>query len=710
MREKRFLAAVFTAIVCIGVSMTVATAAEKADPYLWLEEVRGESALAWVKKRNDEATTQLVGESDEFAALQTRIRSILDSDDRIPFVTKLGDQYYNFWQDEDHERGIWRRTTFEEYRKADPNWEVVLDIDKLGETEGESWVWQRASTLRPTHDRALVSLSRGGSDAAVVREFDLNTKSFVAHGFQLEEAKSDVAWIDKNTILVGTDFGPGSLTESGYARIVKRWTRGQPLAEAQTLFEAGVEDVAVAGFSDQTRDFERVGVIHAIDFYNSNTHLLIGDELVQIDKPGHASVSFFREWLLIEPKEDWELDGVTHRAGSLLAANLERYLSGDRELHTLFEPTASRSLAGYSDTRNYLLLSVLDNVRDQVEVHSFMEGKWQARQLHANENFDALSVWAVDANESDDFFITRNGYLTPTTLARGRIGIVSELDLKRQPHFFTTDGLKIAQHWATSLDGTKIPYFEIGPETQAEPLPTLLYGYGGFEVPLLPGYQAVTGAAWLEAGGIYVVANIRGGGEFGPTWHRAALKEDRNKAYEDFIAVAEDLIAREATTSKLLGTTGGSNGGLLMGNMLTMRPDLFGAIAAAVPLFDMHRYHLLLAGASWVAEYGDPDNPDEWKFLKSYSPYHNLEADADYPPVLVTTSTEDDRVHPGHARKLVARMLEFGHDVTYYENLEGGHAGAADNKQRAFMSALQYRFLWDTLRPTAAQSDQDAPN
>ena len=680
---------------CFVILMTNSTLSNEQDPYLWLEEVRGETSLEWVKEMNAHARERLA-QSPNFNDLQHRIKTILDAQDRIPYVTKLGDFYYNFWQDEEHERGILRRTTLQEYRNTTPTWEVVIDVDQLGELEGESWVYGGSSTLRPSYDRTLISLSRGGSDASVIREFDLESRSFVDGGFELAEAKSDVSWLNKNEILVASDFGEGTLTESGYPRVVKRWSRGKSLEEAKLVFEGETTDVGIFGFSVQRRGFERAGVVRSIDFYNSDTHLLVDDELVLIEKPTHVDVSFFRDWLLFSPKKDWVVEETTYESGSLLAARLDTYLAGSREIHVLFAPTKSRSLAGFSATRDFVLLNVMENVRNQIEVTSYRDKRWRSEPLSENQGFQTISVRPVDESESNDYFVTRSDFLTPPTFGMGEVGGTDEV-LKQEPSVFESQGLSITQHWATSEDGTRIPYFQVGPQELQSPSPTLLYGYGGFEVPLLPGYQKLTGAAWLQSRGVYVIANIRGGGEFGPQWHRAALKENRHKAYEDFIAVAEDLLARNVTTSHLLGTMGGSNGGLLMGNMLTRRPDLFGAIVAAVPLFDMKRYHLLLAGASWMAEYGDPDLPEEWNYIKDFSPYHNLSKETTYPPLFVTTSTADDRVHPGHARKLVARMRELEKDVTYYENLEGGHAGAADNAQRAYMSALEYQFLRESL-------------
>jgi prolyl oligopeptidase len=669
------------------------------DPFLWLEEVTGEKALAWVKERNAESTAELT-KGPEFKELNDRLLKILDSKEKIPYVGKRGEFYYNFWRDEKNKRGLWRRTTLDEYRKAEPKWETVLDLDALAEAEKENWVWHGATWLEPTYDRALVALSRGGADADVVREFDPKTKTFVKDGFFLPEAKSDVVWKDRDALFVGTDFGPGSLTDSGYPRIVKEWKRGTKLADAKLVYEGQKSDVWIGAAKDHTKGFEREFVVRAITFWESDFFLLRDGKLVKIEKPIDAQASTHREWLLIRLRTPWEVGGKKYPAGALLAANFEAFLKGERKLDVLFEPTERKSLAGYSPTLGHIILNELDNVRSRLYVLTHKDGAWKREELPGLPKFGNANASAVDPDESDDYFLTVDDYLTPVTLSLGTIGKGPAEKLKQAPAFFGTKGLAVSQHEATSKDGTKIPYFMV---SRADlPLdgkaPTLLYGYGGFEVSLTPGYAALAGAGWMEKGGVYVVANIRGGGEFGPKWHQAALKEKRHRAYEDFAAVAEDLIKRKVTSPKHLGIQGGSNGGLLMGNMITLYPHLFGAVVCQVPLLDMQRYHKLLAGASWVAEYGDPDKSSEWDFIRTFSPYHNVKKDAKYPRVLFTTSTRDDRVHPGHARKMVAKMRELGHDVVYYENIEGGHGGAADNKQKAFMDALAYTFLWKQLK------------
>jgi prolyl oligopeptidase len=681
---------------------TTAADAAKApapeDRYLWLEDVTGEKALEWARARNAESAKVL--ETGDFASLEKRILDILDSDARIPYVQKLGPWYYNFWRDAKNPRGLWRRTTLEEYRKEHPSWETVIDIDALNAAEKENWVWHGAECLKPEYKQCLLSLSRGGADADVVREFDLEAKAFVKDGFFVPESKNRVGWLDPGTLYIGTDFGPGSTTTSGYPRITKIWKRGTPLAQAETLFEGKADDMAVGAFRDHTKGFERDFVHRAITFYTNELFLRRDGKLIKIEKPDSANAFVHRDLLLIELRDDWTVGGKTYPAGALLAAGLEGFLKGERRFDLLFEPTERKSLAGFSPTLGTILVNELDNVKNRVYVLTRKEGTWTREALPGMPAFGTVTASAVDEDESDDYFMTVTDYLSPTSLFLGTVGKGAPEKLKQLPAFFDASGLAVSQHEAVSKDGTKIPYFEVARKDLAldGKNPTLLYGYGGFEISEVPVYSPGQGAAWLEKGGVYVVANIRGGGEFGPKWHQAALKANRHKAYEDFIAVAEDLVRRKVTSTPHLGIQGGSNGGLLVGNMLTMRPDLFGAVVCQVPLLDMRRYSVLLAGASWMGEYGNPDDPKEWEFIRTFSPYHNLKEGVKYPPTLIMTSTRDDRVHPGHARKMTARMLDAKQDVLYYENIEGGHGGAATNQQQAHMNALAYTFLWQKLR------------
>ena len=658
------------------------------DSYLWLEDVTGEAALDWVRARNAETAAELTG-SERFGELRAQLRAVLDADDRIPYVRRRGELLYNFWQDAEHPRGIWRRTTLAEYRRERPDWEIVLDLDALGRAEGENWVWQGATMLRPGYRRALLELSRGGADAAVVREFDLTTKSFVDDGFVVPEAKSRVSWIDEDTIYVGTDFGAGSMTTSGYPRLVKQWRRGTPLAEAVTVFEGKPDDVSVSGVHDRTEGFERDLIYRNVDFWHRERFLRRGELLTKLDVPADAEIDVHREWLLVTTRTPWD----AYPAGALLAIPFEDFLAGQREFTVLFEPDEHSALSYHAWTRHHLIVASLVDVRSRLEVLTPGADGWSRAELAEVPELSAADIIATDPDHSDEYFLDVDSYTVPSTLMRGEIGGAVET-LRSAPAFFDASGISVRQHFATSADGTRVPYFVVGPESGG---PTLLYGYGGYEISLTPGYSGTLGRGWLSRGGTYVVANIRGGGEYGPRWHQTALKADRVRVYEDFVAVARDLIARGITTPARLGIQGGSNGGLLMGVMLTRHPELFGAIVGQVPMLDMLRYHLLLAGASWIAEYGDPDDPVERVHLEEYSPYHNVRPGQAYPPVLLVTSTRDDRVHPAHARKTAARLREFGYRVHYYENVEGGHPAAADNEQIAFKQALSYEFLWREL-------------
>ena len=673
------------------------TLPEASDPHLWLEDVTDDRALDWVRARNAHAEEALAA-TPEFRQLESRILAILDSDERIPVVEKIGDHYYNFWRDAAHERGLWRRTTLAEYRGERPEWETVLDLDALNAAEGENWVWHGASFLEPDHDRCLIALSRGGADADVTREFDLTTKSWVSDGFHRAEAKGALGWIDRDNVYVYTDFGPGTTSSSGYPLVVKQWRRGTPIDQAVVVYEGQPTDMYIAAMRDHAPGYERDFVSRTIAFYDDELYLrAAGGALTRIDAPNSANKGVHRDWLTLELREPWTVDGTEYAAGSLLAARFDDYMAGRRDLHVLFQPTATTSLAGHTWTRDHLVLNVLDDVRNRLTVLTPTTDGWRTDPFVGAPAFGTIGVSAVDADRDNAVWLTATDYLTPTTLALAGIGSEPEA-LKAMPAFFDATGLVIEQHFATSDDGTRVPYFMVRSEGLKldGTAPTLLYGYGGFEISLTPGYSGAVGTGWLERGGVYVVANIRGGGEYGPRWHQAALRANRHRAYEDFAAVARDLVARGITSAEHLGIQGGSNGGLLTGNMLTQYPELFGAVVVQVPLLDMKRYSHLLAGASWMAEYGDPDTSD-WEFIRTFSPYHLFDPARDYPPALFMTSTRDDRVHPGHARKMAARMLEAGKDVYYYENIEGGHGGSASNAQAARMNALAYAFLWKEL-------------
>ncbi len=696
------------------------------DAHGWLEDIDGAEAMAWVQARSTEAELDL-GAAPVFEELRDGIQEALEAQDRIPLVAQAGEHLYGFWTDQTHPRGLWRRTTWESYRAAQTAWEVLLDLDALGAAEGETWVWHGARILRPDHDRALVALSRGGSDADVTREFDLTTREFVATGrdgaggFVREESKGSLAWVDRDTVFAMTEVGPGSMTRSGYPRTVRRWSRGTPLAQAPQVYAGDTEDLLVSAWHDPTTGFERDVVQHAHAFYRSGTLLLATDadeRPTPVEVPESAEVDLHRQWLTVHLRHDWEAsatpgdddatgdhDGrerTTYPAGSVLVIEVDRFLAGDRDLTAVFTPDAHTSLAGWTWTRHHLVLTVLRDVRHEVRVCRPGTGTagWSREVLDTGApDLATVSVSAVEEETSDDLWLVSTSWTSPMTLSVAHLDVepggASVEVLKTAPERFDASGLQVSQHWAASLDGTSVPYFQVGPADLVADgsTPTVLHGYGGFEIPLTPAYDPIVGRAWLARGGVYVVAGIRGGGEFGPGWHQRALREHRHRAYEDFVAVARDLVERGVTSVPHLGCTGRSNGGLLVGNMLTGYPEDFGAVVCQVPLLDMQRYTHLLAGASWAAEYGDPDDPDDWAFVQTFSPYHRFDPARPSPPTYLATSTKDDRVHPGHARKMAALLRDAGRDVTYWEQTEGGHGGASTARQWATWHALAWTFL-----------------
>ncbi|MGJ8515833.1 prolyl oligopeptidase family serine peptidase [Carnimonas bestiolae] len=679
----------------------VASTSAEGDQWQWLEDIHGEKPLDWVKQQNRKTLARF-GSGEAYQRTRDRVLEVLDSDARIPAVGKRGEYFYNFWRDKDHPRGLWRRTTLDEYRKEQPRWEVLLDVDALGQQEGKRWVWHGAGCLAPDYQRCLINLSPDGGDARAVREFDLASKTFVEGGFELPAAKSNVNWRDRDHLYVATDFGAGSMTTSGYPRIVKLWQRGTPLSSAKVVFEGEPQDLTVMGGHDFTKGFERDFFHRQRSFFEGETFWRTPEgELQKIEIPADADASPYREWLLISLRSDWQVAGQHYPAGSLLAAKFDDFMAGKRDLVKVFTPTATRSLAGYSTTRHHLLLNEMDNVAGRLEVVTPGQGEWQRRPLGDDIALSSISAGGVDDEENDDYWLSVEGFLKPATLYYGSLDSSAAPDkLKQAPAFFDASRYQVQQHFATSRDGTRIPYFEIAAkDIQLDGRnPTLLYGYGGFEVSLTPDYSGSIGRSWLERGGVYVIANIRGGGEYGPGWHQAALKQHRMRAYEDFAAVASDLTKRGVTSAQHLGAEGGSNGGLLAGNMLTHYPQLFGAIVSEVPLLDMKRYTHLSAGASWIGEYGDPDQPDQWQFIRTFSPYHNIDANTHYPPVLFYTATSDDRVGPVQARKMAAKMQDMGiQQVWFYENTEGGHGASVDNRQSAERIAMTTQFLWDNL-------------
>jgi prolyl oligopeptidase len=673
---------------------------DATDPYLWLEEVEGERALAWVEEQNTASLGTLQGDP-RYQPLHDAALAILESRDRIPAPGFLNSGLIsNFWQDATNVRGVWRRTTLDSYRTEAPQWETVLDIDALARAEGKNWVYRGANCLAPEERLCLVSLSDGGKDAVTVREFDTVTRTFVEGGFELAESKGGVTWIDANTLLISRDFGEGTLTTSGYPMIVKRLRRGQRIDQAETIFTGQTSDTQVAASTLRDADgvVQAVLIYRAFSLFESEVHLLNADgTTTRLQLPAKSDISaLVQGQLVVSLKQDWTApSGQSFQTGDVIAWTLKDWLADQStQARLIIRPGDREAVEAISATRNTLVVALFENVRGGVYVYRpNPSGDWARTRLALPEN---VTVGVGSASDRDDqVFVSAAGYLTPSTLYLADAGTGALAAVKSLPAKFDAQGLTVQQFEARSADGTMIPYFVVHRETA--PMdgsnPTLLYGYGGFEISQLPGYSAPMGKLWLERGGVYVVANTRGGGEFGPRWHEAARQENRQRAHEDFQAVALDLIARGITSPRRLGVMGGSQGGLFMGAMLTQRPDLINAAVIQVPLFDMLRFHKLLAGASWISEYGNPDIPEERAWIAAYSPYQNLRAGQPYPQVFIHTSTKDDRVHPGHARKAAARMQELGYDVLFYENTDGGHGAAANLRETARRLALEYTYL-----------------
>ena len=668
------------------------------DPFLWLEEVEGKRALEWVEQRNGETLAELQADP-RYEPFLEQAEALLNAKDRIPYGSIRGQHIYNFWRDAEHVRGIVRRTSLESYRTAKSEWETVLDVDALAKSENENWVYKGIAWLAPGYERCLVELSRGGTDASVHREFDTLAKRFVEGGFVLPEAKSDVTWLDRDTLLVGTNWGDGSLTKSGYPRISKRWKRGTPLAKAKTIFEGREEDISISPRVMDSGEATLPMITQSLTFY-TGAYLLIGDDgkLLRLPLPESVDLAgFFAGRILFTLRDAWDVAGRTFPQGALLAIDAAAFRATGElpRVEIIYTPDDRTSIEGVTVSRSGLYVSLLKNVKGRilrfcVDADS---GKWSAEPLPLPDN-GTVSLSAANPH-SETVLVNYEDHITPDQLSEYDAGANALTRLKSLPARFRADGLQVSQHTVRSADGEAVPYFVIhrkGLKLDGS-TPTILYGYGGFEISLKPSYSATIGKLWLERGGAYAVANIRGGGEFGPRWHKAALKTNRQRAYDDFIAVAEDLARRGITSPKRLGISGGSNGGLLVGAIFTQRPDLMNAVVCRVPLLDMLRYSKLLAGASWVGEYGDPEDSIMREAILKYSPYQNIFPERKYPKVFIETSTKDDRVHPGHARKMVARMREQGHPVLYFENTEGGHAAGANLKQHARRYALEYVYF-----------------
>lgn len=677
------------------------------DPNLFLEEVDSARSLDWVRAHNEPTLKEFTA-SPVYPKIEAEIRKILLAKDRIPVPGVRGEWIYNFWQDEKHVRGLWRRTSINDFERKDPKWDVLLDLDELGRQEKESWVFHGASCLPPDYNRCLITLSRGGKDAAVVREYDVASRAFVPAaqgGFELPEAKSITSWMDRDTLLVGTDFGPGSLSLSGYPRQVRVWKRSTPLKDAKLLFESKETDLDAHGYTVFRPEGNTTFVSRAPSFFEEENFLVNSDlSLTRLPFPQDANFQgVFQGLLLLRLRTAWPIGGKTFPGGALLSVPLASIKdpSFADSIRVVYAPDEKSAIAAVHQTKSAIYLTTLENVQGRVLMAQPAKDGWLTKRLP----FPDLGElhFASSDDFGDRFYVNFESFLVPTSLyaydfkdaSSGKAPKV----VKTLPSRFDARLFKAEQFTATSKDGTKIPYFIIHDKKMAlnGKNPTLLYGYGGFEVSMTPIYLGATGKVWLERGGVYVLANIRGGGEFGPKWHQDALLTNRQRSYDDFAAVAQDLIHRKITEPAHLGIQGGSNGGLLMGVTFTQHPELFNAVLCEVPLLDMSRYHHLLAGNSWMGEYGNPDDPKMWEVISKYSPYQNLKAGQKYPRVFFLTSTRDDRVHPGHARKMAAKMEQMGYPFYYFENIEGGHGAAADLEQRVKMKALEFTYLLKLL-------------
>ncbi|QGZ95350.1 prolyl oligopeptidase family serine peptidase [Terricaulis silvestris] len=673
------------------------TAMTSTDPYLWLEQVEGERAIAWVRQQNERSLGQL--ESDpRFAELHAEALEIANSRDRLPLGEIREGYLYNFWQDETHVRGIWRRSPLAAYARGEPQWETLLDIDALAATESANWVYKGVDCLEG-HNRCMVQLSDGGRDASTYREFDLSTRRFVEGGFVVPEAKSSTTWIDADTLLVGTDWGPengtATMTESGYPFVMKRWRRGTPLASAEEVMRGAASDVGVYGGTLEDVDGRRVPVVVEADtFFESTFWRLDTPNAERITLPAKATlIGLYRGHLLFTLEEAWR--GLPQ--GALAAYPLADTNSDAPRAVALFSPNPRQSIESVTVTHDAVLVALYDNVRGQLLRIALDGNEWTQSQVDLPTT-GSISFAGSSATDERAFAVYED-HLTPSTLYALENRATTARRIRSLPPQFDASPYVAEQFEATSRDGTRVPYFVV--RRRDMPLngenPTLLWAYGGFQVSYTPTYSPNVGKLWLDNGGVYVLANIRGGGEFGPAWHQAGLRTNRQVIFDDFYAVEQDLVNRRITSPRRLGIMGGSNGGLLMGVMLNQHPEMINAAVVQVPLLDMLRYDQLLAGASWVDEYGSPSNPTERAFLEQISPYQNLRAREDFPLPFVLTSTKDDRVHPGHARKYVARMIELGMPVLYYENIDGGHSAAANLNEAARRRALEYTYLMRRL-------------
>ena len=695
----RFTALVIATAVASRTASAQRTRPDTSDAFRWLEDVNGARAMSWVNAEN--AKTAAVLEKDHrFATLYREALTIAEASDRIPNVSFLSGQLYNFWQDSAHVRGIWRRTSLASYRTASPTWITVLDLDSLSNAEHANWVWHGADCAWPAERRCMVSLSDGGEDADTAREFDLATGTFVQGGFMLPHGKQRFAWMGEDTLLVSREWNAGELTTSGYPFIVRTLARGRSLSGAVEIFRGSATDggygVSPSTFGDGTG--HRVTLItRPVSTFEAEQYVVTPGRVARLSLPLKANVvELVDGQMVVSLSQEWATGAARLRPGSLVSFDAATAMHDPSHLApvTIYAPGARESIYGTTATRERLLVNIYRNVKGRVLAFAHARnGAWTSRVVSLPDNL-ATSVGSGDQH-SDNAFVGVTGFLTPSSvwLANARSGAIAKV--KTAPAKFDASGDVVEQLEATSKDGTKVPYFVVHPKAMRRDgaNPTILYAYGGFDASMTPAYGATLGKLWLERGGVYVLANIRGGGEFGPAWHEAGLKTHRQVIYDDFAAVAQDLVARRITSPRKLGIQGGSNGGLLMGVEYTQHPEMWNAVDIQVPLLDMLRYEQIAAGTSWVGEYGSVANPDERAFLASISPYHNLRPGVAYPEAFIWTTTKDDRVGPQHARKFAAKLAAMGVPYLFHEVVEGGHGAGANLRESAHTQALEYTYF-----------------
>jgi prolyl oligopeptidase len=672
-------------------------AAPDNDPYLWLEEIEGERALDFVEQQS-KRTLERFGNAG-FADDRDALAAIYDRPDNIPYVSRRGGLLYNFWKDANNPRGIWRRTTLDEFRGPNPKWDILLDLDRLAAEEAEDWILGGVEAL-PGSNARILNLSRGGGDATAKREFDIGTRTFVPDGFTLPEAKGGAVkgaeWLDADTLLLSSAYGEGMATTSGYARTVRLWRRGTDVNRAPVIFETATDNISAFSSIDRTGASLRVWFVEWLDFFNYR--LWLGDESgakTRLDLPTDVWAQAYQDWQVVKLRTAWSAGGRSFAPDTVLGISLSAFLAGDRNFEVIFEPGPRRALQGFFWNAGRLVLPILDELRPVFEVWTPSANGWTQANLQGLPEIGVVDVWPLDADVSEsngDLLANIQGPLTPPSLTLIE-GVGGPTLLKQAPRTFSADGLVITQHEAISVDGERIPYVQTGPADRTGDAPVHLSAYGGFGLAVRPYYNSAVGKLWLERGGTSVVANIRGGGEFGTRWHDAGRYAGKRLAHDDFAAVAADLVRRGVTRADRIAAEGGSNGGILISNMLTRYPERFGALFCTIPLIDMRRYTKLLAGASWIAEYGDPDKPEEWAWLQTYSAYHAAKPGQNYPPILIATTRRDDRVHPGHARKMTAKLQAMGYEAYLYEPAAGGHGYGKDNRERAAFTALGYAYL-----------------